>query len=81
MKVSELRARLSAYLALVRTGASVTVCHRNTPIARLVPVGDETGGLRVREAIDPKGTLPQRRIKLKKQADVVELLRQERADR
>lgn len=35
-KVSELKARLSSYLADVRGGESVLVCDRNTPIARLV---------------------------------------------
>ena len=81
VKLSELRTKPSADLAQVCRGGSVTVCHRNRPIARLVPLGDQTGGLKVREAIDPKGSLPQRRIKLKKQVDVVELLCQELADR
>ena len=81
VKVSELKAKLSGYLAHVRGGGTVTVCDRKTPIARLVPMGDQAGGLRVREAIDPKGPLPQRRIRLKKQVDVVELLRADRADR
>lgn len=81
VKVSELKAKLSAYLAQVRRGGTVTVCDRKTPIARLVPVGDQTGGLRVREAIDPVSRLPRQRIKLKKQVDVVEILRTDRADR
>ena len=37
-KVSELKAKLSGYLAKVRRGATVTVCDRQTPIAQLVPV-------------------------------------------
>ena len=79
-KVSELKAKLSGYLAHVRGGGTVTVCDRNTPIARIVPIGDQLGGLKVREAIDPKGPLPKRRVKLKKQIDVVELLCADRDD-
>ena len=37
VKVAELKARLSAYLRAARRGHSVTVCDRETPIARLVP--------------------------------------------
>ena len=36
--MSELKARLSAYLAAVRAGGEVVVCDRETPIARIVPV-------------------------------------------
>lgn len=81
VKVSELKARLSGYLARVRAGGTVTVCDRKTPIARLVPIDDQAGGLKVREAIDPKAPWPRRRIRLKKQVDVVELLCADRADR
>ncbi len=37
VKVAELKARLSAYLRAARRGHAVTVCDRDTPIARLVP--------------------------------------------
>lgn len=37
--VAELKARLSAYLALVAGGADVVVTDRGTPIARLTPLG------------------------------------------
>lgn len=37
VKVAELKARLSAYLRAARGGHPVTVCDRDTPIARLVP--------------------------------------------
>ena len=79
--MSELKARLSWYLAQVRSGGTVTVCDRKTPIARLVPVGDQAGGLVVREAIDPEGLPLRGGIKLKKRIDVVALLRADRADR
>ena len=45
-RVSELKARLSAYLADVRNGETVLVCDRRTPIARLVPVGERGHDLR-----------------------------------
>jgi len=37
VKVAELKAHLSAYLRAARRGHPVTVCDRDTPIARLVP--------------------------------------------
>jgi prevent-host-death family protein len=37
VKVAELKARLSEYLRSARRGHPVTVCDRDTPIARLVP--------------------------------------------
>ena len=81
VEVSELKAKLSGYLASVRGGGTVTVCDRKTPIARLVPVGEQAGGLSVRDAIDPKAPWPRRRITLKNQVDAVELLCADRADR
>ena len=80
--VSELKARLSEYLAQVRRGATVTVCDRRTPIARLVPFDGDAGGLEVREptaAADlPLGSDI---ITLRKQTDVVALLRSDRDQR
>jgi len=40
--VAELKARLSAYLREARRGRSVTICDRDTPVARLVPVEAST---------------------------------------
>ena len=37
VKVAELKAQLSAYLRAARQGHAVTVCDRDTPVARLVP--------------------------------------------
>lgn len=37
VKVAELKAHLSEYLRAARRGHPVTVCDRDTPIARLVP--------------------------------------------
>ena len=51
VKVAELKARLSAYLRVVRRGHPVTVCDRDTPIARLVPYGPAGEPLSVRQPI------------------------------
>ena len=51
VKVAELKARLSEYLRAARRGHPVTVCDRDTPIARLVPYRPEREGLAVRQAI------------------------------
>ena len=40
--VADLKARLSEYLARVKSGEEVLVTDRGRPIARLVPVGTET---------------------------------------
>lgn len=42
VRVAELKARLSAYLRAARRGQTVTICDRDTPVARLVPVDAET---------------------------------------
>ena len=80
-KVSELKAKLSSYLAQVRRGATVTVCDRQTPIAQLVPVDRDAGGLEVREPIDANALPTAQRIKLRKRIDVVALLHSDRDHR
>lgn len=39
VKISELKAKLSAYLQHVQEGEEVLVCDRSKPVARIVPVG------------------------------------------
>jgi prevent-host-death family protein len=51
VKVAELKARLSAYLRAARRGHPITVCDRDTPIARLVPYRPAGEPLAVREAV------------------------------
>lgn len=46
--IAELKARLSQHLRRVRAGHSLTVLDRATPIARIVPYGDESGPLAIR---------------------------------
>jgi prevent-host-death family protein len=80
--VSELKARLSSYLAAVRRGETVVVCDRQTPVARLVPYADEPDAVSLVPATRP--TSDWRRIKpvrLKRPIDVVELLREDRDQR
>jgi prevent-host-death family protein len=81
-KVSELKAKLSAYLAEVRRGGTVVVYDRTTPIARLVPFQKDVDDLVVIDESAPPADL--RRIKgvrPKKQVDVDRLLRELRKDR
>ncbi len=80
VRVAELKARLSAYLRRVRAGESITVLDRDTPIARLVPIG-AAAPLSVRRS---HGRLQDLRLPppLELGVDVVDLLLQERqADR
>lgn len=44
VKISEVKNRLSRYLALVRKGEVVRILDRNVPVAQIVPIGDATGG-------------------------------------
>jgi prevent-host-death family protein len=46
--VSELKARLSAYLRWVKRGGEVQVLERGVPVARLVPVASPAPGRRQR---------------------------------
>jgi prevent-host-death family protein len=49
VKISELKANLSANLRLVRAGEEVLISDREQPIARIVPI--QTDGLDAREQI------------------------------
>lgn len=81
-KVSELKARLSAYLSEVRGGGTVVVYDRNAPIARIVPFKEDADDLVIIDASAPpsdlkgiKGVRPRKRINADK------LLRDLRGDR
>jgi len=76
VRVADLKARLSAYLRRVRAGETITVLDRDTPIARLVPLGSESP-LTVRPA---HGRLHDMRLPppLALERDVAELLLEER---
>jgi prevent-host-death family protein len=81
-KVSDLKARLSGYLASVRAGDTVVVCDRNTPIARIVPYDERDDGFVVHEAEQPGADVRKiPRVKPRKRVDVVRMLREDRDQR
>ena len=51
VKISDLKARLSAHLQYVRDGEELLVCDRNTPVARIVPCSAEDEPERERRLI------------------------------
>ena len=81
-KVSELKAKLSAYLSEVRAGGSVIVYDRNTPIARLVPFHEEPEDLVVIEASAHPSSLKKiKGVRPKKRIDINKLLHGLRGER
>jgi prevent-host-death family protein len=82
VKVAELKARLSAYLAAVRSGQTVVVYDRNTPIARLVPIEREADELVIIEpSASPRELKKIRGVRPKKPVDTLKLLDDLRRDR
>ena len=80
--VSELKAKLSAYLAAVRKGETVVVCDRKTPIARLIPYTQDTDELGIEEPVTTdRGQTWPKPVRLRKKVDVVKLLREDRDQR
>ena len=80
-KVSELKAHLSSYLADVRSGATVVVCDRNTPLARLVP-SDDMVDVPIREPTRAPAELRRLRgVRPRAAVNVTELLRLDRDQR
>jgi prevent-host-death family protein len=78
-KVSELKARLSSYLADVRKGDILVVCDRATPIARLIPMEEEAGSLKIVDASKPLGELGEiRPVRLRKKIDIGNILSEAR---
>jgi prevent-host-death family protein len=80
--VSELKAKLSAYLAEVRRGGTVLVYDRSTPIARLIPFQEEPDDLVLIEASAATSSLKRiKGVRPKKRIDLDKLLRESRGDR
>jgi prevent-host-death family protein len=74
-KVSELKARLSSYLADVRRGDTCIVCDRATPIARLVPIEEGNEDMKIYESLKPIGELKEiRPARLRKKVDMGRVL-------
>ncbi|HEY7602520.1 MAG TPA: type II toxin-antitoxin system prevent-host-death family antitoxin [Methylomirabilota bacterium] len=82
VQVAELKAKLSEVLRGVRRGRSVTVLHRDTPIARLVPY-DPTDRLRITKAAGKVSTVSEVPLPppLGLQVDILKLLEEERQSR
>jgi prevent-host-death family protein len=79
VQVAELKAKLSEVLRGVRRGHSVTVLHRDTPIARLVPY-EATDRLRITKAAGKVPTLSEVPLPtpLDLRVDILKLLEEER---
>ena|SRR3989442_15856992 len=82
VKIAELKARLSSYLAEVRRGQTVVVYDRSTPIARLVPFEKEAEDIVIIEASASPAELKKiKGVRPKKRIDADKLLRELRRDR
>ena len=80
--VSGLKARLSAYLAEVRSGETVIVCDRNHPIAQIVPFDNGRNDLVIDPPTQPRSALKRLPVpRLRRKVDVVALLREDRDQR
>ena len=55
--ISEVKDGMSAYLCRVKSGESVLVMERRTPIARIVPVGFDSDGGREGDSVDREAKL------------------------
>ena len=79
VRIAELKARLSEYIRAVRSGETISVLDRETPVAQLVPVRERVA-LRVRKPAS--GTPVPGRVRLPKplklELDIVDLLLEER---
>lgn len=80
VRVADLKSRLSEHLRKVRTGRSVTVLDRNTPIARIVPYEEAGVSLIVRSPLSGAPSLKHVPLPppLKLRRDIVTLLLEER---
>ncbi len=81
-KVSDLKARLSSYLADVRRGETVIVCDRATPIARLAPLDEGADDFKLDPPTVSKNELRKvKPVRPRRPVDVVRLLRESRDQR
>ena len=81
-KISELKAKLSSYLAEVRSGGTVVVYDRTKPIAQIVPFRGDQDDLVIIEASAPPAELKKMKgVRPKKPVDVDKLLADLRKDR
>lgn len=80
VRVADLKSRLSEYLRKVRSGRSLTVLDRHTPIARIVPYEENGLALKIRGPApgSPKPARVSLPPPLRMRVDIVKLLLQER---
>ena len=77
-KISELKSKLSAYVARVRRGETVHVFDRQTLVAKLVPA-DASMALSIREPRAPTSSLKKASpVRLRQTVDVTAVLREDR---
>ncbi|MEN8151525.1 MAG: type II toxin-antitoxin system prevent-host-death family antitoxin [Planctomycetota bacterium] len=82
VNISELKAKLSAYLDRVRKGETVTILDRKTPIARIVPLEEGPDDLVIHPATEPLSTMKDvKGVPPLEDVDVVEILGELRGDR
>jgi prevent-host-death family protein len=79
VRVADLKKRLSEHLRKARSGRTVTVLNRNTPIARIVPYEDQSSLLTVRNPLPGAPSLKHVPLPtLRLRCDIVTLLLEER---
>jgi prevent-host-death family protein len=83
VKIAELKAHLSSYLAAVRKGETIVVFDRATPIARLTTIKQaHEDDLVIEEAVDPpseaKKIKPLKRLKGVNTDRILEEMREDR---
>lgn len=82
IRIADLKSRLSEHLRAVRSGRSLTILDRDTPIARIVPwKRDDPLQLRKPRPGAPKPSQVPLPPPLRSRVDVVDLLLEERQDR
>ena len=79
VRIAELKARLSHYLRAVRSGQTIAVLDRETPVAHMVPIRERTS-LKIRKPLPGSPRLNRVPLPkpLKTGIDVVDLLLEER---
>lgn len=80
VRIDDLKIHLSEYLRKVRSGRSLTVFDRDTPIARIVPYEENGTSLKVRPPVpgSPKPARVPLPPPLRVRLDIVKLLLEER---
>jgi len=80
VRVADLKSKLSEHLRKVRSGRTVTVLDRSTPIARIVPYEDQGSSLTVRSPLPGAPSIKHVRLPppLPMRQDIVALLLEER---